>query len=205
MLLASCGFMLMPILASMREQGIPFSNKYRLKQKGWNPMDTKAIGQMRSFLSDATWTTPMLQQWVPLLRSEPKGPLKHGAKTIVKHMADPVSAEAFDDLFVSKEEADNALRQEVDWFYNNATATDQKRLAYARALAQGDMLYADPLGLTVGTIHSVKGGEADHVLILDDLTTAQVQGDHDALHRLYYVATTRAKIGVTMLSNISFG
>jgi superfamily I DNA/RNA helicase len=48
----------------------------------------------------------------------------------------------------------------------------------------------------LSTIHGAKGGEADKVLVLPDLTKAALdQGDKniDDLHRLFYVATTRAK------------
>lgn len=51
--------------------------------------------------------------------------------------------------------------------------------------------------LTVGTIHSVKGSEADVVYVLPDLSPAQwgqwTKGDRDALVRLFYVAFTRAR------------
>ena len=57
---------------------------------------------------------------------------------------------------------------------------------------------AGPAGyLTIGTIHSVKGGEADVVYVLPDLSPAQwgqwTKGDRDALVRLFYVAFTRAR------------
>jgi DNA helicase-2/ATP-dependent DNA helicase PcrA len=61
----------------------------------------------------------------------------------------------------------------------------------------------DPPKVTVGTIHSVKGGEADVVYVFPDLSKPQMEdwrcwngvGDvgHDSLIRLFYVAMTRAK------------
>jgi len=50
--------------------------------------------------------------------------------------------------------------------------------------------------ITMSTIHGAKGGEADNVLLLPDITKSSVdQNDRepDELHRLFYVAVTRAK------------
>ena len=50
----------------------------------------------------------------------------------------------------------------------------------------------------VGTIHSVKGGEADTVIVLPDLSPQANDLLHkkeakDSLNRLFYVAVTRTK------------
>ena len=51
--------------------------------------------------------------------------------------------------------------------------------------------------IIVGTIHSVKGGEADVVYLLPDLSVAAVrqaeEGDEDSITRTFYVGMTRAK------------
>ena len=53
--------------------------------------------------------------------------------------------------------------------------------------------------ITIGTVHSVKGGESDVVYVLPDLSLASMQQwsqygpDRDAIVRLFYVAMTRAK------------
>ena len=56
----------------------------------------------------------------------------------------------------------------------------------------------------VGTIHSVKGGEAEHVHLLPDLARSSFQGwvtpgpSRDAVLRLFYVAATRASETLTI-------
>jgi len=50
--------------------------------------------------------------------------------------------------------------------------------------------------IILSTIHGAKGGEADNVLILPDITKSAIDNndiDPDELHRLFYVAVTRAK------------
>ena len=50
--------------------------------------------------------------------------------------------------------------------------------------------------IILSTIHGAKGGEADNVLLLPDITKSAINSndvDPDELHRLFYVAVTRAK------------
>jgi superfamily I DNA/RNA helicase len=60
-----------------------------------------------------------------------------------------------------------------------------------------DALDNDPL-ITIGTIHSVKGAEADVVVLFPDISyqayaeVGTIAG-RDAAHRLFYVGMTRAK------------
>lgn len=54
----------------------------------------------------------------------------------------------------------------------------------------------------VNTIHSVKGGEAKHVIILSDMskrTYMEMQKDMDSEHRVAYVAATRASERLTIV------
>ena len=49
--------------------------------------------------------------------------------------------------------------------------------------------------ITLGTIHSVKGGECDTVVVFPDLSLAgyaEWSRDRDSITRLFYVAFTRA-------------
>ena len=52
------------------------------------------------------------------------------------------------------------------------------------------------LRIKMSTIHGAKGGEADQVLLMQDLTNAALETfshDPDELHRLFYTGATRAK------------
>lgn len=64
---------------------------------------------------------------------------------------------------------------------------------YLAALRRGEKLDAEPR-IHISTIHTVKGGEADHVVVLSDVswkTYAHVEEDDEK--RVAYVAVTRAK------------
>jgi superfamily I DNA/RNA helicase len=63
------------------------------------------------------------------------------------------------------------------------------------------VLQGKPL-VWIGTIHSVKGGEADHVYVWPGYTRKAAEGlreNPDALHRLMYVAVTRARRRVVLM------
>jgi len=61
--------------------------------------------------------------------------------------------------------------------------------------ANGEQINKNPR-IIMSTIHGAKGGEADKVLLLQDLTNAALETfshDPDELHRLFYTGATRAK------------
>ena len=50
--------------------------------------------------------------------------------------------------------------------------------------------------IKISTIHSMKGGECDNILVVPDLSPAAYKNyyeDPDTEHRVFYVAVTRAK------------
>ena len=61
--------------------------------------------------------------------------------------------------------------------------------------ANGETLNKNPR-IQMSTIHGEKGGEADKVLLMQDITNAALETfsyDPDELHRLFYTGATRAK------------
>jgi len=61
--------------------------------------------------------------------------------------------------------------------------------------ANGEKIDKNPR-ITMSTIHGAKGGEADKVLLMQDVTNAALETfshDPDELHRLFYTGATRAK------------
>lgn len=71
----------------------------------------------------------------------------------------------------------------------------QEREYFIAALRRGEKLLKEPR-IRVSTIHSVKGGEADNVVICSDMAPrsyAEMESDPDSEHRVWYVAVTRAR------------
>lgn len=72
---------------------------------------------------------------------------------------------------------------------------DPGKLDFARTCHSHGLFYNRP-NVNISTIHTVKGDEADVVVLLSDISRAvdsQLEMDPDSEHRVFYVAVTRAK------------
>jgi DNA helicase II / ATP-dependent DNA helicase PcrA len=72
---------------------------------------------------------------------------------------------------------------------------DDKR-EYAISLLRRGQKLRGHIPVRLSTIHGAKGGEADNVLLLTDLSSkfaGEYHNNPDAIHRLFYVGITRAK------------
>lgn len=79
------------------------------------------------------------------------------------------------------------------WF--SAFKGDQKILDYHREIIAHDYDRKN-LRIDVGTIHSVKGGEADNVILLSDMSRSvakNFEAAPDSEHRVFYVGATRTR------------
>lgn len=71
----------------------------------------------------------------------------------------------------------------------------EQREFYISLLRRGEKISKEPR-IHINTIHAVKGGEADHVMLLTDVTARTHQGMQetpDNEHRVWYVGSTRCK------------
>ncbi|OFW36749.1 MAG: hypothetical protein A3J28_09265 [Acidobacteria bacterium RIFCSPLOWO2_12_FULL_60_22] len=220
MFLASCAYMLHPVIAVLRKNGIPFHNPYRKADGFWNPLRFErkgsCINRILSLLvahpdfgqHHRAWTDGDLKLWVEWLNS--KGILRHGAKAQIEKAADPtipVTIESLDALF-EKAALETLLaafegdyRRLLDWWRRNIAPRFHSRIQFPVGVAwvRGPQALAQKPKVIVGTIHSVKGGEADVVFLFPDLSRA---GDvayqrfgplRDSVIRLFYVGMTRAR------------
>jgi DNA helicase II / ATP-dependent DNA helicase PcrA len=69
---------------------------------------------------------------------------------------------------------------------------DMDRAYITALLRRGEKFNATPR-IKLSTIHGTKGGEADNVALLTDLSNSAMEGMSDDLHRVFYVGVTRAK------------
>ncbi|MBI4460577.1 MAG: ATP-binding domain-containing protein [Acidobacteria bacterium] len=89
----------------------------------------------------------------------------------------------------------------LDWWRQRVTAEFHGRIQFPAAIAatRGPHALLEPPRVIVGTIHSVKGGEADVVYLFPDLSQAadaqyQRSGPpKDSVIRVFYVGATRAR------------
>lgn len=217
MVLASCGYLLAPLLALLRENGIPFHNPYKRKRGDWNPLRSGSRGKKKvvtavdrvlaflaPVLSDRDWTREEVARWIEKLSTERAG-LARGAKTRVKD-ADFAPARDMLSLFARAgvtedglpecEHARAAIRGDLAWLRRSLLDSGTSSMKFATRVAEKrgpEALYEDP-PVVVGTIHSVKGGEASTVILFPDISVRALdESSHADRARLFYVAMTRAR------------
>jgi ATP-dependent DNA helicase UvrD/PcrA len=217
MLLTSCGYQLWPVREALRQAGVPFHNPYRDSNGFWNPLrDSKgsAVARVLALLAahptyaDRYWQRGELRLFTEWMAADY---LKRGAKTRLLQLSDAERAVAVDDRELVETFApymldklmvtfDQTPAELTKWWLQAMTATYFKRAAYPAQIAvkQGREALEEPPKVILGTIHSVKGGEADVVMVFPDVSPqgfSQMwdQEGMDATRRLFYVGMTRAR------------
>ena len=145
--------------------------------------------------------------WAEVLQS--KGVLRHGLKAKLKggDAGKPATMDRLDEIF--EPEAleslmaawEGSCRDLLGWWHERVTTEVRQRVQFPILVAakHGPQALADEPLVTVGTIHSVKGGQADVVYLFPDLSQAgdaQYRRDgapRDSVIRQFYVGATRAR------------
>lgn len=216
MVLTPCGFSLHPLIAEMKMRGIPFWNPYRVKHGGWNPM--RGAARLLAFLRPDVrtwgdearmWTWEEVRQWTDPMVA--KGILKRGMKAWIENKARGGNRfDADEDRIIGgihdvlqcfeRGHWDHVYNQSIEWWHKNLKHQDHIRQNYIVQIAQqrGTGVLREKPRVIVGTIHSVKGGEADKVVLSPDLSSEGYRQwmrlrDRAPLVRMMYVGMTRAR------------
>lgn len=206
MILASCSYMLNGVITELRKQGVPFHNPYRRNRGDWNPLrsTTKRVANFLTWMDHPT--AENLWSWIKMIRATDN--LHHGAKTEIEEYAKEGRDVADTDIerWLKSPDLINACMDgDVDWLRENVTSQYTNGLEFPIKIAKKsgtDALVSKP-NIIVGTYHSVKGGQADHVYLFPDISPKAYKGlqghnpvvreRKDDLIRQFYVGMTRAK------------
>lgn len=227
MVLASCSYMLEAIKKGLKSNGIPFENRYRRTRKDWNPLyinkkiskdgtrsKATTIEMLASFLAkgedDQYWTIEQLVNWAEFLKVGDSGLKRKVGKAGIVALKDAV-AKHEEGLHTSREvlsqlmtesACERALERNIGWFTQNILAekSGSDLLEYALEIVKshGRQALLEQPKILIGTIHSVKGGQADVVYVFPDLSyqadldMQQSLDGCDRAYRVFYVALTRA-------------
>lgn len=215
MIIARTHFALSRWLVWLRERGIPYHNPYRPEEKSWNIADTK------------TWTAA--RTWLRLFSPEPdetgeyvwpkchfsdiqtlgaacqaKTTFQRGAKKKLSEMNVPHGADAYmtlPELYEFGLFSEDFMASEKQDYGRFLTFKGGPSADFVRTLMASDPeKIIQKIRVVVGTVHSVKGGQADHVWF-DPSLPAKIrkslvfQQDTEFADecRIAYVAATRAK------------
>lgn len=204
MFLASCGFMLDKTILELRKNGVPFHNPFRKTNGRWNPL-SRVADRIRCYaapiIHSRPWTWRELDYWLDACTVERVG-LVRGARTAIERNA---KIEELRDrpAFESWTSEDHPFKAEraplptPDHLRRSLKLAQETILDYAIGLWETSGLDAvlETPRVVVGTIHSVKGAEADSVILAPDLSRRAIHEGRDAddVIRTFYVGMTRAR------------
>ena len=206
MILGRCDFHLNKWRKYLLEKKIAFHNPYRPGDKAWNPLNTKIWRAARSYtrLKDGEEITGFeLKNMVMTMVS--RGNLVVGTKSKI------------DDIF---EVGGIGFKSKVDLFkaiglgvFSPELITFKKEISEifkVEGTQSGELLgrvseILEEPRVIIGTIHSVKGGEADHVWIDKGTSYGCLKGCKDDARvfwdevRVSYVGVTRGRVGCGLI------
>lgn len=222
MFLATCAYMLDPLKKELRAAGIPFHNPYRRSRGDWNPLRRvrdpgSTAARILAFLrprpdvwgDDAgEWKGEELRRWVELVASD--GLLVRGARSAIASLAPdtPVDIETIASIFepdaaeeMIKVLVEGKIGDCIEWLQAHMRAAKSTSAEYPAAvlLKHGTRALLERPRVILGTIHSVKGGQADVVYLFPDLSPSgatewTARGERqDGIIRQIYVGMTRAR------------
>lgn len=205
MFLASCGYMLDMLKHELRRQGIPFHNPYRRSRGDWNPLrasrGVSSSERLIAYLAAEKWSGQALNRWLHVLKKT--GILQKGGATFLQNMQDTMRQLTTEELLraLTPEALESARRADTVWLEENLLASYRKPMEFPLTVARlrgVDTLAQEPQ-VVIGTIHSVKGGQADAVYLFPDVARegyiefASGGESQDAIIRQFYVGMTRAR------------
>ena len=205
MIMATTNRMTGSITRVLRENGIPFHNPWRKNNGLWNPMargtDSRrtSMDRIEAYL-DPPWSTKSFKAWADCLTC-----LKRGALAKMKRMENEDIMD-IDDMRPLFEDGafERLLCLDLD-IWGSMLKKPTPTMAFClEERKRGEI--CEPATI-VGTIHSLKGAEADNVILFPDLSQAALaewQKDRDTMWRLFYVAVTRARRGLTICGGSTF-
>ncbi len=200
MVLATCGYMLLPLIRGLRDRGIPFHNPFRPSDGQWNPLGTEGNGvataeRVYSYLvADRTamgedfrrWTGEDMSKWVELV-STPRAGMVRGAGKIVDGLPrGEVPWDLVSSLWkpgppdehgqpTASDDLARAVAPDLEWFAANLVPSNVGKATYpiqvARTRGPGALRPGAPR-VVLGTVHSVKGATASKVYLSPDLSAA---------------------------------
>jgi superfamily I DNA/RNA helicase len=221
MIMATCNYMLDPVLRVLQEAGIAYHNPWRPNNGRWNPLAPRRgntfKNRVMAFLRPSQrlwgeqarfWTVAEIKAWAKALPV--KVAFQPAMKPVVERLSEKISdaeiARALRDWF-QPDALQHILALDADWYCGVAEGGEISRPFVRQILRKrGIEALKDTPQTIVGTVHSLKGSEADCVLVYPDISPQAYYGDsatHAELTRTFYVAVTRAREELILMSEAS--
>jgi DNA helicase II / ATP-dependent DNA helicase PcrA len=229
MILASCAYMLNNLKSALRSAGLPFHNPFRKKRGDWSPLGQgKGVAAILAYLAPSLkgwkvqndaeswqrmidaklWTKEELDSWLSVMSISTF--LKRGAGKQIEEADQPPTALEFARMLEQPEDFVQMVNGHLGWFIDHLQKANVNKFDYICNIIEKHRVAALKMTppIVIGTIHSVKGGEADVVYLMPDISKraydnyATVEGKDEVI-RQFYVGMTRCKESLVLLSPAS--
>lgn len=197
MFLATCSYMLAPLEAVLRQRGIPFHNPYRTQRNDWNPLTPQrgvaSSQRILSFLRPQfsvygehvrMWNIEEFLEWSDALLVDGvfRPRMRKAAETYMASLngdRDLISRELeVNDEQLAKWLTEEALGAALDgdlvWYEQHLASAKEKGMRFPLTIIRqnGPHALMERPRVILGTIHSVKGAQADCVYLFPDISLA---------------------------------
>lgn len=205
MIICRCNYQLKKWIDLLIKNNIPWHNPYRFQDKAWNPCDTKSWQAAKTYqllMQGKEVTGRGFKRMIQAVKA--KGNIEYGKKASILGWQD-VELDRKIDLFDL-----NEIGMTEEFINGKKPISEILKLQGRSVSILKHMLEMDQdTGKTprcvIGTIHSVKGGESDHVWVdteLSPMIMREIQRSERASYdeaRVAYVAVTRARKTIGLL------
>ena len=205
MILTTCAYQLEKTVEELKAAGLPFHNPYRPRQGLWNPIPRRRgtvsyLDRLAAFGS-GVWRGEYVRKWVEMVKLDQVFKKPRPPREWFKSAEYATEADFLQSL---TDEARGAwIAGDYAWLESPAVMLSQffgrdrypRRILEARGITEAERRPR----ITIGTIHSVKGGEADVVYVMPELSQIARESfdtstaGRDAQWRTWYVGFTRAR------------
>ena len=180
LILASSNYLLGPIADNLRSRGLLY------QKNNYSSIPETVLNAVYGWERLRAGKGVSADQVAAVYRHLPTTALKTGHKTF---KGDPESLFKMEDLKAHF----GLLAEPAPWF-EALTKIGDDRVQYIRAMIRRGTKFSRKPQITLSTIHGAKGGEADNVMLLLDLTPKFMNDrEPDDILRMLYVALTRSK------------
>ena len=210
MFLTTCSYMLDNLLRELRDSGTPFHNPYRRRNGAWNPLQrrggqTSTADRVLAFMQmglTGSWSAEDIVRWTDMVKV--KGVLNANGRQEARKLTDEDDGSVnWDNIHAifTEDAIEAGLTSNLDFFEENLTAAKTPAAKFPLTIVrnQGPESLIETPRICIGTVHSVKGAEADVVYLFPDVSRAGMREwtgspTHQAsVYRLFYVGMTRAR------------
>ena len=185
LILAQAGYILNPVVEMLRSSGYLYTHKGHRSISAKISSAVNGWEQMRKGKSITLETVKDIYSFMSTGNR-----VKRGFKT----MSGADDSNLFN-MTQLQDEWGLAIGEELIWREALDRLPEESRVYITALLRRGEKFNAEPR-ITISTIHGSKGGESENVVVFTDLSPsaddAMSEGNDD-LHRVFYVAVTRAK------------